>query len=215
MWCIGKITQLYRERMYSLIELYLRPYDPKEPIVCVDEKSKQLIKETREPIRGKVRKVDYEYERNGTRNIFLAVEPKAGRRRVKVTKHRKKPDYAKFIRFLVDKVYPRADTVHIVADNLNTHFESSFYETFEEQEAKRVLSRIQFHYTPKHASWLNMAEIEIGIMERQCLNRRIPNADKLKRELAAWQKNRNKKKAKIEWKFTTQVADEKLQKHYV
>ena len=215
MWCIGKITQVYRDRMYSLIELYLKPYNPKEPVVCVDEKSKQLIKETREPIKGKVRKIDYEYERNGTRNIFVAVEPIAGRRRVKVTKHRKKPDYAKFIRFVTDKVYPKADTIHIVADNLNTHFESSFYETFGEQEAERVLSRIKFHYTPKHASWLNMAEIEIGVMDRQCLNRRIPNADMLKKELVAWQKARNKVKAKIEWKFTKQDADDKLSRHYL
>lgn len=213
MWCIGKITSQYRERMYALIELYLRPYDPDEPVICVDEKSKQLLQDIRKPIAGKIRKYDYEYQRNGVRNIFIAVEPKAGKRVAQVTEHRKKSDYAEFIRYIIG-LYPSAKVIHLVADNLNIHFKSSFYETFSKKEAEYILSRIEFHYTPKHASWLNMAEIEISIMQRQCLNRRIPDHNTLKRELLAWQLKRNQNKAKIQWKFTQQDSDRTLHRHY-
>lgn len=213
MWCIGTLNKEYRKRMYALIDLYLKPYDSNEPVICVDEKSTQLLRNTRKSIKGKIEKVDYEYERNGTQNIFLAVEPKAGKRIVRATKHRKKPDFAKFIH-AVTELYPSAKIIHIVADNLNTHFESSFYETFPRKKVQRILSKIQFHYTPKHASWLNMAEIEIGIMQRQCLKRRIPDEQILKKELSAWQKQRNQSLSTIQWKFTKQDADQKLQRHY-
>jgi len=215
MWCIGTIDKEYRHRMYDLLELYARAYDSSEPVINVDEKSKQLIANTRKMIRGNTRKQDYEYERRGTRNIFLAVEPKGGKRYAKVTKHRKKKDFAFFIKDLVMRKYKKARKVHIVLDNLNTHFKKSFYETFEEQEAEEILSRIEFHYTPKHASWLNMAEIEIGIMDQQCLNQRMPTAEIMKSEIKAWQKHRNKNKKKIIWKFSKQDADKKLGKHYV
>lgn len=215
MWCVGNLTPEYRERMYDILDLYAKEYDPEEPVVCVDEKSKQLLGETREPLKGKIRKTDYEYKRNGTRNIFVSVEPKGGRRFARVTRYRKKADFAKFVRHLADKKYPKAKVIHLVLDNLNTHFEKSFTETFDEKEAKRILSRIRFHYTPKHASWLDMAEIEIGIMDRQCLDRRIPTEKELRKEINAWQKERNKMNAKIVWKFTRQDADEKLGKRYV
>lgn len=204
--------------MYHILELYAKPYDPKRPMICMDEKSKQLLAHTRPalPMKpGKVRKEDYEYERKGTRNIFLAVEPKAGKRCAKVTKRRQKPDFAKFTTELSETTYRDADHLDIVADNLNTHFEKSFVETFGPEHAKEILSRITFHYTPKHASWLNMAEIEIGILDRQCLGKRMESEPMLKREVRAWQKRRNRAKEKIEWTFTKQVADKKLGKHYV
>lgn len=214
MWCVGKLNEEYRERMYALLELYHKPYNVKEPVVCFDEKSKQLLGGSRPEIGGKVKKIDYEYVRYGTRNIFLSVEPLAGKRHVEVTGTRKRTDFAEYIKNLVERDYPEADKVHIVLDNLNTHFPKSFYETYTKEEAERILSRIEFHYTPKHASWLNMAEIEIGIMDRQCLNRRIPEEKLLKSELLAWQKNRNLSKAKILWNFSRQDADLKLGSHY-
>lgn len=214
MWCVGKIDAEYRKRMYNLIDLYHRPYNPKEPVICTDEKSKQLLAHSRPSIRGKIRKIDYEYVRHGTRNIFLAVEPKAGKRYVEVTKTRKKGDFARYIKSQIDKDYAQADRIHVVLDNLNTHFAKSFYETFDIEEADRILSKIKFHYTPKHASWLNMAEIEIGIMDKQCLNRRISSEKLLKSELLAWQSQRNSQKTKIVWKFSKQDADEKLSRHY-
>lgn len=214
MWCVGKLNAEYRERMYSLIELYHKPYDPQRPVVCFDEKSKQLLSNSRSGIAGKVKKVDYEYVRHGTRNIFLSVEPLAGKRKAKVTKTRKKTDFASYIRSLVNEDYANADKIHIVLDNLNTHFAKSLYETFDSEEAEKILSKIEFHYTPKHASWLNMAEIEIGIMDRQCLNQRISSAKMLTSELLAWQNGRNLAKAKIVWKFSRQDADSKLSRHY-
>jgi hypothetical protein len=206
--------------MYGLLDLYAEEYDPKRPVICTDEKSKQLLENKKDPIpmrSGRCERYDYEYKRNGTRNIFVAVEPKAGWRRATGTKHRKTPDFARFIRGLVnDRRYRDADIIRLVLDNLNTHFPSSFYKTFSPKEAKRILSKIEFHYTPTHASWLNMAEIELNVMDRECLGgRRIADEATLKRELAAWQKRRNKAKRKIEWKFTRQDADIKLGKHYV
>lgn len=216
MWCIGKLDAEYRERMYHLIDLYEKEYDRKRPTVCVDEKSKQLLGTPRGQINGKDgTKTDYEYERNGTRNIFLAVEPKGGKRRVEVTTYRKKADFAAFVRALADEEYPEAEEIDIVLDNLNTHFKKSFFETFDETEAKRILSKIRFHYTPKHARWLNMAEMEIGIMDRQCLNRRIPTEQLLCSELSAWETGRNNALAKLVWKFSKQDADDKLSRHYI
>lgn len=220
MWCVGKITAVYRTRMYDLLDLYAEEYDWKRPVICTDEKSKQLLQNKKDPIlmrAGRTERYDYEYKRNGTRNIFVAVEPKAGWRKAVVTRHRKKPDFARFIRGVVNaKRYRNADKIRLVLDNLNTHFAASFYETFPLEEAKRILSKIEFHYTPTHASWLNMAEIELNVMDRECLGgRRMPDEATLTRELAAWQKRRNKARRKIEWKFTRQDADRKLGKYYI
>jgi len=215
MWCIPEVTSEFVSRMENILNLYEKPYNPKEPVICTDEKSKQLIADTRKTKAVKaerVRRRDYEYQRNGTRNIFMAVEPKAGFRKTKITKCRKKPDFAKFIKELTRlKRYQKADKIHLVLDNLNTHFGKSFYETFSQTEAQTVLDKIEFHYTPKHASWLNMAEIEISIMDKQCTKGRIASAELLTQNISAWQKNRNRRKAKINWKFTTQDARRKFQ----
>ena len=218
MWCIQEITPQYRERMYRLLELYKESYDPSMPLVCMDEKSKQLLEDIGEPIKakiGKVEKYDYEYKRNGTCNIFVAVVPKAGKRIVKVTDKRTKQDFAYFIEDLVDKHFTKAACIQLVLDNLNTHFEGSLKETFGQRKAKRLLEKIKFIYTPKHASWLNMAEIEINIMGKQCIGGRIESKEKIETDVRIWSKQRNKEKIKIDWKFTRQDADIKLSKHYV
>jgi len=218
MWCIGRITGEYRERMYDLLHLYHLPYRAQEPVVCVDEKSKQLLKEVRAPLSvkpGAPIREDYEYERSGVANLFVAVEPKGRRRRVAVTERRAKPDFVRFVKTLLEEVYAKARKVHRVLDNLNTHFRSCFEEVLGREEAARLLARVEFHYTPKHASWLNMAEIEIGILDRQCLNRRLPDRETMAREAAAWQKRRNTERRGIEWTFTRQDADRKLARHYV
>jgi len=212
MWCLPKVNQQFKEKMEDVLNLYEKPYNFAEPVICVDEKSKQLLQDKQKPVKarkGKLRRADYEYRRNGTRNIFLSVEPKAGQRQLKVTRHRKKPDFAQFIKEL-SKKYSRTEKIHIVVDNLNTHFEKSFYETFSQTEADNILKKIEFHYTPKHASWLNMAEIELSIVGRQCLNRRIPTEEKLKQEIKYWQKYRNDKKLTIQWKFTVKDARKKF-----
>jgi hypothetical protein len=203
--------------MYRLLDLYEEAYDPIRPVVCIDEKSKQLIEDTRKPILmkpGSVAKHDYEYKRNGTKNIFVAVEPKAGKRTITITKTRKKQDFATFVRNLVENEYKQAKEIRIVLDNLNTHFEKSFYETFSEVEAKHLLDKITFCYTPKHGSWLNMAEIEINMMDRECLGKRIRSEKLLKERLQIWTKERNDVKKKINWTFTKQDADKKLSKQY-
>ena len=218
MWCITTITQEYRDRMYTLLDLYKQDYDERYPVVCMDEKSKQLIEDVRGilPLKpGSTAKYDYEYKRNGTRNIFVAVEPLAGKRKITVTRNRKKNDFAYFIKELVEQDYKEAETIRLVLDNLNTHFVSSFYETFTIRESKKILSKIEFYYTPKHGSWLNMAEIEINIMGRECLARRIGQEDVLKSEINYWSQQRNKAKKKINWSFTRKDADKKLSKHYV
>ena len=218
MWCIAKLTKEYRKRMYRLLDLYSKPYDPNNPTVCMDEKSKQLISDTREPIvmkPGKSEKVDYEYKRNGTMNIFAAVEPLAGKHILKVTKTRKRSDFAIFIKELVTKEYQTAEKINIVCDNLNTHFEKSFYETFQRDEADAILKKINFCYTPKHASWLNMAEIEINMVDMECIGRRIPSEKILREEIEAWQKKANEQKRKINWSFTKRDAYNKLSHHYV
>ena len=218
MWCIGRITAEYRDRMYALLGLYARPYDVKEPVVCVDEKSKQLLRQTRTPITGQpgqCAREDYEYRRAGTRNIFVAVEPKGKRRCVDVTARRTKVDFVAFVSNLVETVYATAHTVHLVLDNLNTHFRKTFVDVLGETAAAALLRRVQFYYTPKHASWLNMAEIEIGIMDRQCTGQRIGTEELLRTEVAQWQQQRNDAGRGIEWKFTRQEADQKLSRHYV
>jgi hypothetical protein len=188
------------------------------PVVCMDEKSKQLLEDSRSPISarpGSVERYDYEYKRKGTCNIFMAVNPKAGQRFVKVTDTRAKADFAYFIRDLVEVHYPQVEYIQIVLDNLNTHFEGSLIETFGKKEAVKLLKKVKFIYTPKHASWLNMAEIEINIMDRQCTGGRIASKEQLKNGVAKWVKQRNRDKNTIDWKFTRQDADKKLSKHYV
>ena len=218
MWCIGKLTMEYRQRMYGLLDLYARSYRKNEPVVCIDEKSKQLLEQPRAPIpagRGNPIKEDYEYKRAGTCNIFMAVEPKGGHRQVEVTARRTKSDFVQFISHLVKKVYTGAQKIHLVLDNLNTHFRSSFEEVLGVKRATKLLERVEFHYTPKHASWLNMAEIEIGIMDRQCTGRRLPNEQTLRSEVVAWKDRRNQARSTIDWRFTRQDADQKLSRHYV
>lgn len=218
MWCIGALTEEYRRRMYALLELYARPVSPAEPVVCIDEKSLQLIGHSRAPLPMASRspmKVDYEYVRNGTTNLFVAVEPKAGLRIVSVTEHRGKVDFVAFIGELLTNAYAKARRVHLVLDNLNIHFRKCFDDVLGKRAAAKLLRRVQFHYTPKHASWLNMAEIEIGILSRQCLDRRVASRQLLQGEVAAWQLARNAQRRTIEWKLTRQDADQKLGQHYV
>jgi DDE superfamily endonuclease len=204
--------------MYRLLDLYQQEYDPLEPLVCMDEKSKQLLEDSRPCIKakpGKPEKYDYEYRRKGTSNIFVAVAPKAGVRVIKVTDTRTREDFAYFIEDLVDKHFRKANCIHLVLDNLNTHFEKSLIETFGKRKSARLLEKIEFIYTPKHGSWLNMAEIEINIMDRQCTGGRIANKELLTSGLMIWSKDRNDRQCDIEWKFTRQDADKKLAKHYV
>lgn len=213
MWCIPKLTDEYLRKMFDVLEVYERKYDPKYPVVCIDEKLTQLIKDTRKPIEGKAgkpRKVDYEYKRNGTCHLFVAIEPKAGRRRVRVTKRRTKKDYASFIKYLVDHVYKKAKKIILVEDNLNTHNEGSLIEAFGEKEGERLGGKIEWHYTPKHASWLDQAEIEIHSLEVQCLNRRISDFHTMQSEVAACVRKRNEDKCKINWQFTREKAKEKF-----
>ena len=218
MWCISEIDLVFRERMYDLLDMYEDPYDPRRPEVCIDEKPKQLLGDSRAPVPmepGHAAKHDYEYVRRGTANIFVAVEFKAGRRTTRVTSRRTKRDFAKFVKHLVDRVYPDAEVIRLVVDNLNTHNGSSFFENYPAEEAQRILDRIEFHYTPVHASWLNVAEIEIGVMDAECTGGRIPDKETLRREVSAWTNRRNKQQKKIEWRFTRQKADEKLSRYYV
>lgn len=218
MWCIGSLTQEYRERMYNLLELYARPFCSTQPVICLDEKSKQLTRETRGalPMRpGSPERYDYEYARAGTCNLFVAVEPKGGRRTVVVTEQRTKIDFVTFVQHLVEDVYAKAHRIHLVMDNLNTHLRKCFDEVLGKRSAAALLRRVEFHYTPKHASWLNMAEIEIGILDRQCLDRRLPTRAILAAEVEAWQQQRNADKRGILWLFTRQDADQKMARHYV
>lgn len=208
MWCIPKLTPEFKERMENLLELYNKPRDVLHPVVCLDEKSKQLLEDSRlgkSSLPGEIAIRDYEYVRKGTRNIFVAVEPKGGRHFTKVTARRTKKDYAEFLAELVIE-YPAAEILHIVQDNLNTHSEKSLLLAFGKRKTKQMMKRIKFHFTPKHASWLNMAEIEIGILSRQCLKGRIPSEEKMKREVSAWTKDRNKKGSLIKWGFGTDKA---------
>jgi hypothetical protein len=204
--------------MYDVLELYARPYREHEPVICIDEKSKQLIRDSRSslPMKpGAPAKHDYEYVRGGTCNVFVAVEPKAGRRMAEVTERRTKPDFVAFVRQLLERTYASARKVHLVLDNLNTHFRSCFEEVLGRSAARALLRRVEFHHTPKHASWLNMAEIEIGILDRQCLGRRLRDYETTRREVRAWQRQRNAERRRIDWTFTRKDADRKLGRHYV
>ncbi len=203
--------------MEDVLELYAEPYDPKRPKVNFDETSKQLIAETHQPLPaqpGRSQRFDYEYEREGTRNLFLFIEPQAGFRHVNVTAQRTMIDFAHQMKWLVDEAYPEAEVIRVVLDNLNTHKAASLYEAFEPAEARRIVKKLEFHYTPKHGSWLNMAEIELSVLQRQCLARRIPDEEMLKREIAAWEAQRNRAQATIDWRFSVTDAREKLKRLY-
>lgn len=218
MWCIGRLTEEYRRRMYDVLDVYARPYREREPVVCIDEKSKQLIRDSRTSLpmkAGAPTKLDYEYVREGTCNVFVAVEPKGGRRVVKVTERRTKSDFVSFVQRLLQQTYASARKVHLVLDNLNTHFRSCFEGILGRSAATTLLRRVVFHHTPKHASWLNMAEIEISILDRQCLGRRLMDRATARREVYAWQRKRNAERRGIEWTFSRQDADRKLRRHYV
>lgn len=213
MWCIPKVDGEYVARMEDILDLYAQPSDPKRPVVNFDETPIQLIGETRVPIaakKGRLRKVDYEYKRNGTANLFVTVDRHAKKRKVTVTKRRTKIDFANQMKELVDVDYPDADLVRVVLDNLNTHTAASLYEAFHPAEARRILRKIEFHFTPKHASWLNMVEIEIGVLSQQCLDRRIPDIETLTKEVGAWERQRNAEGATIRWMFTVERAREKM-----
>lgn len=203
--------------MENVLEIYQQPYNPDNPVVCMDETSKQQLKEIRVPLPaepGKPERYDSEYERNGTSNIFMFFEPLIGKRFVNVTDSRKAVDWALQIKELVDIHYPHAEKITLVMDNLNTHTGASLYKAFAPEEARRILKRLQLCYTPKHGSWLNMAEIELSILSRQCLRRRIPEQATLKREVAAWQNTRNNISKPMQWRFTTENARIKLRKLY-
>jgi len=203
--------------MEDVLDLYHQPYDPHYPTVCFDETSKQLIIEVKIPVPsapGQVARYDYEYERNGVRNLFMFFEPLRGWRHVKVTERRTKVDWAYCMKQLVDEFYPDAIRIRVVQDQLNTHNPAALYEVFEPKEAKRLLDRLEFHYTPKHGSWLDMAEIEFSVLSRQCLDQRIPDEPTLVRQVTAWEEDRNDNATKVNWRFTTQDARIKLRKLY-
>ncbi len=218
--------------MEDVLELYEEPHDPKKPVVCFDEMPVQLIEETRVPqpvAPGKAARYDYEYRRNGTANLFIGFEPKAGRRYVDATDSRTKLDFAAQMKRLADERYPEAERIRVVMDNLNTHKSASLYEAYAPAEARceapsrkglaktrgrRILRRLEFRYTPKHASWLNQAEIEFSVLSSQCLDRRIPDKETLEGELAAWEAERNEAGATVEWRFTNEKARVKLSRLY-
>ena len=203
--------------MEDVLEVYKRPYDPKRPQVCMDETSKQLLADTRGPISakpGSTEKFDYEYKREGVANLFMFFEPLMGKRHVKVTERRTRKDWALAMRELSDVHYPDAEKIVIVIDNLNTHSPTSFYESFEPEEARRLANRFEFHYAPKHCSWLNIAEIELSVLSRQCLGRRMPDHLFLQTEIKAWEDERNDQIVKVLWRFTTADARIKLKHLY-
>jgi hypothetical protein len=203
--------------MERVLDIYKEVYDPLRPVVSMDESPKQLIKETRLPLErkpGSDAKADYEYERCGVANIFMVNEPLRGKRYVKVTERKTKNDWAYLVKEIADNLYPHVEKIRLVMDNLNTHKPSSLYETFSAEEAKRIWDRFEFIYTPKHGSWLNMAEIGLHVLNRQCLNRRIGDLDTMKQEVKTWQRCRNSKNAKIDWQFTNENARTKLKKLY-
>ena len=216
-WCVPKVDAEFVYHMEDVLDLYAEPPDSRYPVVSFDETPTQLIGETRiafpmEP--GHPQRYDYEYRRHGTANLFVFYDINSGWRHVKVTDSRTKADFAECMRELVDKHRPNAERIRVVLDNLNTHKLSTLYEAFEPDEARRIVQKLEFHYTPKHGSWLNMVEIEIGVLGRQCLNRRIPTKDELRREIAAWQKARNAQKARIKWMFSVDDARAKLGRVY-
>ena len=217
-WCIPpQANAEFVCAMEDILDIYHRPYTPDHPLICMDESSKQQVIETRQPINiraGQIERYDYEYERNGVSNLFMLFAPFEGWRHVKVTNRRTKVDFAYCIKYLLTIHYPNAERVTIVMDNLNTHHPSALYEAFEPREAKSLLNRCDFHYTPKHGSWLNMAEIEFSALQRQCLDRRIPDQETLREEIAAWEDRRNDHEVKVNWRFTTADARIRLKRLY-
>ena len=203
--------------MENILDTYQRPEDTANPVVCVDETSKQHIKETRQPLaiaEGIPSRYDYEYVRNGVSNLFMIFAPLQGVRHVQVTDRRTSIDFAHICRDLIDVHFREAEKIILVCDNLNTHKPASLYKAFQPHEARRIAEKLQFHYTPKHGSWLNMAEIELSVLSRQCLSRRIPDQETLKGEIQAWQNRRNEQRATVKWRFTTDDARIKLKKLY-
>ncbi len=203
--------------MEDLLDLYAEPFSASRPVVCMDEASKQLVGEMKPSIpagRGHAKRVDYEYRRNGTVNLFVFVQPRGGWRMVRVTDHRARTDWALMVREFLDVHFPDAEIVRLVMDNLNTHSLGSLYEAFEPSEARRLAKRLEIHYTPKHASWLNIAENEIGVLSSQCLDRRIEDCEEFRREVAAWERERNEKRVEVNWKFTVEMARVKLRRVY-
>jgi len=217
MWCIPRVDGEYVARMEDVLDLYAEAPDPERPVVCFDETPVQLIGEVRQPIPaqpGQPERYDYEYRRNGTVNLFVVFDPHRAWRKVKVTQRRTAVDYAHCMRELVDVHYPKAICIRIVQDNLSIHTAGALYQAFPPAEARRILRRLEFHYTPKHASWLNMVEIEIGVLQGQCLSRRIDDPKRLQNEIAAWERQRNKARARIKWMFTTDKARAKIGRAY-
>ena len=203
--------------MEDVLEVYKRPYDPKRPLICMDEMPKQLLTDTREtlPVQpGKAERFDYEYKRGGVADVFMLFEPLAGKRHIEITDQRRRIEWAEVMRIVADELYPEAEKIVVVLDNLNTHVLAAFYLTFAPCQARRLIERFEFHYTPKHGSWLNMAEIEFSALVRQCLDRRIPDKDILIREVKAWEDQRNSEVIKVHWQFTTADARVKLKNLY-
>lgn len=217
MWCVPQVSGEYVARMEDVLDLYAEEPDPERPVVCFDESPMQLIGEVRRPIPaapGRVGRYDYEYRRNGTVNLFVLLDARRPWRKVKVSERRTAADFAACMRELVDADFPHAERIRVVLDNLSTHSAGSLYEAFPAAEAHRILRRLEFHFTPKHASWLNMAEIEIGVLRGQCLDRRIDHRERLEREIAAWEQERNAAGARVEWMFTTEKARAKMGRVY-
>ena len=217
-WCIPTVGAEFVWRMEDILDLYAEEYDPQRPQVCFDEMPYQLVEEKRTPLPAKPgapQRYDYEYRRNGTRNLFIFFEPHAGWRHVEVTQRRTKEDFAHQMKALVDEHYPKAKTIRVVMDNLNTHTPAALYETFDPASARRTLKKLEFRYTPKHGSWLNMVEAEFAALANQCVGgRRIGEEESLKSEIEAWEEDRNERKAPIEWRFTVEDARGKLGRLY-
>ena len=218
MWCIPpQHNAQFVCAMENVLEVYKRPYDPKRPVVCMDEKPKPLVKETRTPIAcrpSQPQRVDYEYERNGTANVFLFVEPLRGWRRVEATERRTRIDWAQQIKQLVDVDYKHAEQITLVSDNLNTHSPASLYEAFEPAEARRLFEKLQMVHTPKHGSWLNVAEVELAVLEKQSIGGRVPDRESLQQRVKPWEQERNSTNVTVNWQFTTHNARIKLRRLY-
>ena len=217
-WCIPpEANAEFVCAMEDVLEVYQRPFDPKRPLVCMDEISKQLLADSRPPLPlqpGTPERWDYEYVRHGTANVFLFFAPLLGQRHLKVTDQRTRKDWAEAMREIIDRHFPEAERIDLVMDNLNTHSSASFYEAFEPAEARRLAAKLEIHYTPKHGSWLNMAEIELSILHRQCLDRRLADKETVQREAAAWEKERNAAQMTVDWRFTSADARIKLKRLY-
>jgi len=216
-WCLPTVSPEFVWRMEDVLDLYAEPYDPAYPVVCFDESPYQMISETRVPVpveQGKPQRIDYEYKREGTCNLFMFFQPLGGWRHVKVTERRTAKEYAHCMKDLVDVHFPDAILISVVQDNLNTHTGAALYEAFAPAEARRILNKLDFRYTPKHGSWRNQAEVEIGVVLGQCLDQRIPNMPTVRRKISGWERRRNTAKAMVNWRFTTTNAREKLKRLY-